>query len=152
MESMKRNWGKPGLDVQMFTPEEYCHSCWSVLCNYQGYAFQDRNGSGNFDVSTELVHSNDDHTPAELVILKDGESPAQNCFASKSRHMTGGGFFSDPVPDGASYSGSSFIPAFWFKATRNGVEAARAEHINDLTPGSYWPYKDANGRERPNHS
>lgn len=27
MESMKRNWGKPGLDVQVFLPNEFCAPC-----------------------------------------------------------------------------------------------------------------------------
>lgn len=152
MESIKRKWGKPGLDVQVFTPEEYCHSCWLVLCNYRGYAFQDTNGSGTFDQRSERVHSNADHTPAELVILKDGESPAMNCYASKSDHMKYDWYSEEYVPDKSLYNSSSYIPAFWFKATRNGVEADIAEHINNLTQGSYWPYKDANGRERPNHS
>lgn len=154
MESIKRKWGKPGLDVQVFTPEEYCHSCWLVLCNFRGYAFQDKNGSGTFDLETERVHSNQNHPDAELVILGNGKSPAMNCYASTSRHMKNIGSYNRPeyVPDESLYKSSDYIEAFWFKATRNGVEATVAEHINDLTPGSYWPYKDANGRERPNHS
>ena len=134
--------------------KEYCHSCWLVLCNYAGYAFQDKNKSGTFDVVTERVHNNVDHPDAELVILKDGESPAMNCYASTSWHMNNEGSLLRPryVPDNSLYNSSSYIPAFWFKATRNGVEAKIAEHINDLSSGSYWPYKDANGRERPNHS
>ena len=27
MESIKRKWGKPGLDVQVFMPNEYCAPC-----------------------------------------------------------------------------------------------------------------------------
>lgn len=155
MDSIKRKWGKPGLDVQVFTPEEYCHSCWSVLCNVPGYAYQDDNGDGFFNKNSERKHSNIDHTPAELVILKDGKSPAANCFYSPYRYFWSGnrlyreGSYSDEHISGDKLPYSSLQPAFWFAAARNN---GSKEHICDLSEGSYWPYKDDYGHVRPNHS
>lgn len=149
MESMKRNWGKPGLDVQMFTPEEYCHSCWSVMCNMNNTAaFVDDNSDGNYDYG-ERKHTNESHTPAELVILGDSETPKANCWAS-----------TDYSPDrNTVYSyENGFVRAYWFKATRYNrytrrwEEQPTAQHMCDLTAGSYWPYKDDYGHVRPNHS
>ena len=154
MESIKRKWGKPGLDVQVFTPEEYCHSCWSVLCNVPGYAYQDDDNDGFFSSNRERKHSNKDHTPAELVIMKDGESPSANCFYSPYKYEWKLVWFQWTLyKDGSEVSGnqlpySSLRKAFWFAAANNGSKV----HICDLSEGSYWPYKDANGRERPNHS
>ncbi len=147
----KKTYSKPLMAAQRFEPQEYCHSCWLVMCNYRGYAFQDKDGSGTFNQRSERVHNNADHTPAELVILKDGESPAANCYASKSDHWEYGDWDWSGHPDGASYTSTSFIPAFWFKATRNGVEESTANHICDLAPGSYKPYEER-GVARPNHS
>lgn len=58
MESMKRNWGKPGLDVQVFVPNEYIAACgpdtiyvtYEFWCNAGGgttfNVYLDPNGDG----------------------------------------------------------------------------------------------------------
>ena len=149
MESIKRKWGKPGSDVQVFTPEEYCQSCWLVMCNWYGCAYKDLNGSQTFDNINERVHSNESHAGFNEVVLGDDEEPSENCKYNRSGigiqdyYWVPGELFGDRVKGPLYYSDTRFFqPAFWFKSRG----ASKREHINSLAPGTYK--RDP----RPNHS
>ena len=51
MESIKRKWGKPGLDVQVFMPNEYCAPCGDGTTQVTYYFMCDGGlGNSHYDV------------------------------------------------------------------------------------------------------
>lgn len=70
MESIKRKWGKPGLDVQVFMPNDFIAACapdetyriYKFFCDaslgrYKYYGVYVDNGDGTFDSSSDSFKS-----------------------------------------------------------------------------------------------
>ncbi len=144
METMKENWICPDAQVQKFAPEEYVTSCWLVRCDLPGYFFVDHNKSGNYDVLSERVHSNQDHTDLVFVQLSGNDEPAFNGYYSTGGHTTGGMFSNQP--DNESYSTTTgahpFRQAYWFAEGSDQSENRRI-HISSLGSNAVFPYADS---------
>lgn len=82
MESMKRNWGKPGLDVQEFVPQEYMAACWIVHCNMkQGHGWVDSNNNRQPDDGEYCISPNSN-------AYSPGSNGYYGIFVSSGRNRT----------------------------------------------------------------
>ncbi len=90
---MRKNYVKPNLICEEFTPEAYCASCkdngvttYSASCDTSGYVFEDTNGNGTFDFGTDQYknyNSGGDDCSFEISYKPD----KKNAFIIETNYM-----------------------------------------------------------------
>ena len=79
---LKKKWGKPVTDVQVFVPQEYCGSCWTVslTCeanNYiklsSGTKYSRHSGHSKAHSKDYIVHSSSENQPTNQEIINQLE-------------------------------------------------------------------------------